>query len=203
MHALLLNLFLEVVRFWTKKVMSQRVALSSNKDVPFSKSKNSVQVSEPNIFYSSTTSSWKHLNFLWTLTASIHNASLVAFTQLKLFLYYLSASLLLTSESICSGRIQIRSQNFCKRTENFIFPHPTDMPRQSSPHRTFSYPRAGYSQAFLLELGYIQCSIHPMWIISWNVQLAIKYFNCNSLFETRSACFLNTKLQTQVNPECS
>lgn len=90
MHALLLNLFLEAVRFGTKKVMSQTIALSSTKDVPFSKSKNSVQVSEPNIFYSSTTSSWKHLIFPWTLTASIHNPSLVVLTWLKLcsFLIY-------------------------------------------------------------------------------------------------------------------
>lgn len=83
MHALLLNLFLEAVRFRTKKVMSQTLALSSTKDVPFSKSKNSVQVSEDNIFYSSTTSSWKHLIFLWTLNASIHNRSLVVLTWLK------------------------------------------------------------------------------------------------------------------------
>lgn len=55
MHALLLNLFLVAVRFGTKKVMSQTKALSSTKDVPFSKTKDSAQVSEPNIFSSSIT----------------------------------------------------------------------------------------------------------------------------------------------------
>lgn len=34
---------------------------------PCSKSKNSAQISEPNIFYSSITSSWKHLTFLQML----------------------------------------------------------------------------------------------------------------------------------------
>lgn len=58
MHALLLNLFLEAVRFGTKNVISQTMALSSTKDVPVSKSSNSIQDSEPNIFYySSTTTS--------------------------------------------------------------------------------------------------------------------------------------------------
>lgn len=162
--------------------MSQTRALSSTKDVPFSKSKNSVQVSEPNIFYSCTTSAWKHLIFLWT--ASIHNPSLVVLTWLKLcsFLIYQYHSFWLQSAySQAGSRRQIGN---CKRTENFIFPHPTDISRQGSPHRTCPCPRAGHSQAFLLELSYTQCSIHPMWISSWNVQLTINYFSCNSLFVT-------------------
>lgn len=148
--------------------MSQTTALSNNRDVPFSKSKNSVQVSEPNIFYSSTTSSWKHLIFLWTLTASIHNPSLAVLTWLKLFLSYLSASLLLTSESICSGRIQMTNRKlFCKRTENLIFPHHVKT-RLSSQD-----PSQGRVLSGLPDGTYIQCSTHPIYYLQYTIYYEI------------------------------